>query len=56
MTLTKESQGPQKDKTSIQHRVIRRILEGEFGTWDIVFDGDGPGEVADISALRRIRR
>jgi len=49
----KESQGPEKDATSIQHHTIRRILKGEFGAWDIVFDGDGKGEVADIVALRR---
>ncbi len=51
--LTKESQGPQKDTKSIQHHNLRRIIAGEFGEWDIIFDGDGKGEVADIVALRR---
>lgn len=52
--LKNESQGPEKDATSIQHYTLRRILEREFGTWEIVFDGDGKGEVADIVALRRV--
>jgi superfamily II DNA or RNA helicase len=51
--LRKESQGPQRDPTSIQHHIIQRILGDEFGPWEIVFDGDGKGEVADIVALRR---
>jgi hypothetical protein len=51
--LKKESQGPEKDATSIQRHTLERILGGEFGAWEIVFDGDGKGEVADIVALRR---
>jgi hypothetical protein len=51
--LTKESQGPEKDAASIQHHALRRIIAGEFGNWDVIFDGDGKGEVADIVALRR---
>lgn len=51
--LRKETQGPEKDRSSIQHRMISRIVAGDFGPWDIVFDGDGKGEVADIVALRR---
>jgi hypothetical protein len=51
--LRKESQGPQRDRASIQRYAIDRILKGEFGKWDIVFDGDGKGEVADIVALHR---
>jgi hypothetical protein len=53
VNLKKETQGPEKDKSSIQRRVIERILAGEFGKWDVVFDGDGKGEVADVVALRR---
>jgi superfamily II DNA or RNA helicase len=53
VNLRKESQGPEKDATSIQHYVLQRILKGDFGAWDILFDGDGKGEVADIVALRR---
>lgn len=51
--LRKESQGEEKDATSIQHHTIQRIGKGAFGSWDIVFDGDGKGEVADIVALHR---
>lgn len=54
INLKKESQGPEKDRTSIQHRVIERVLAGEFGAWDVVFDGDGKGEVADVVALKRM--
>jgi hypothetical protein len=51
--LTRESQGPQRDTASIQYHTLQRIMGGEFGKWDVVFDGDGKGEVADIVALRR---
>jgi hypothetical protein len=51
--LRKESQGEEKDATSIQHHTLQQIDKGEFGSWDIVFDGDGRGEVADIVALHR---
>jgi superfamily II DNA or RNA helicase len=51
--LRKESQGPEKDPASIQHHALQRIVKGAFGAWDIVFDGDGKGEVADIVAFRR---
>lgn len=53
VNLRKESQGPEKAADSIQRRVIERIAEGAFGEFDIIFDGDGTGEVADIVALRR---
>lgn len=52
VNLRKESQGPEKASDSIQRHVIERILDGTFGAYDVVFDGDGPGEVADIVALR----
>jgi superfamily II DNA or RNA helicase len=51
--LKKESQGPEKNATSIQRRVIDRVLAGDFGKPDVVFDGDGSGEVADVVALAR---
>lgn len=54
INLRKESQGPEKAADSIQRRVIERILGGAFGEFDIVFDGDGTGEVADIVALKRV--
>ncbi|MGX1101524.1 superfamily II DNA or RNA helicase [Amorphus sp. MBR-141] len=52
--LRKESQGQDKSPDSIQRHVIERILAGEFGDFDVVFDGDGTGEVADIVGLVRI--
>lgn len=51
--LRMEAQGAVRDPRSIQHRVVQRILAGEFGEFELVFDDDGKGEVADIVALRR---
>jgi superfamily II DNA or RNA helicase len=48
-----ESQGPVRNTASIQWRVISKVLEGEFGDFDIVFDGDGKGEIADVVAIKR---
>jgi len=52
VNLRKESQGLAKDAESIQRRVIERIGAGAFGDFEIVFDGDGSGEVADLVALQ----
>jgi len=52
VNLRKESQGAGKDADSIQRRVIDRVLAGAFGDFEVVFDGDGSGEVADIVALQ----
>lgn len=51
INLKKESQGPNKEKDAVQYRVIEKLLAGQFGEFDIVFDGDGSGKVADIVAL-----
>ena len=51
--LRKESQGPEKEPKSIQYHVVKRILDGAFGAHDVVFDGDGSGEVADVVAISR---
>ncbi|MER5522495.1 hypothetical protein [Streptomyces sp. NPDC002763] len=48
--LHKESQGVDRDPTSIQARTIQHLL-GE-ADWDLVIDDDGAGEVADIVAAR----
>jgi len=48
--LRKESQGPTRDQTSIQARVIKYVMESE--DWDLVIDDDGSYEVADIVAIR----
>lgn len=46
-----ESQTDKKLDHSIQHRAIRDIL-AETDGWDVVIDDDGPGEIADIVAMR----
>lgn len=46
-----ESQTEKKLDNSIQHRVIRDLLEGTE-SWDVVIDDDGPGEIADVVAMR----
>ena len=46
-----ESQTGKKLAHSIQHRVIRDLLAERDG-WDVVIDDDGPGEIADIVAMR----
>lgn len=51
--ITKESQGEGKDPASIQRRVIDRVLKGEFGNSEIVFDDDGSGEIADVVAIEK---
>lgn len=48
--IRKESQGRDRDSTSIQARAIRLVRDE--ADWDIVLDDDGTGEVADIVALR----
>jgi superfamily II DNA or RNA helicase len=45
-----ESQGPDRDATSVQFRAIE-LLRAE-AEWDIVIDDDGPGETADIVLLK----
>ena len=49
--IGREAQGPQKDPASIQRRTIEHALSGEFGNFDVLFDGDGKGEVADVVGL-----
>ena len=51
--LRRESQGEEKDATSIQRRVIERVMAGDLGNFEVVFDDDGSGEVADVVALKQ---
>ena len=51
--IRKESQGEEKDASSIQRRVIDRIIAGEFGAFDAIFDDDGAGEIADIVMVKQ---
>jgi superfamily II DNA or RNA helicase len=48
--ITKESQGIERLPDSIQWAVIHRLLDD--GTFDVVFDDHGPGEIADVVAIR----
>jgi len=54
--IRRESQGEEKDPSSIQRQVIERILAGDLGPYDIVFDDDGSGEVADIVMIKETER
>lgn len=51
--LLKESQGVQPDikKDSIQYKVIQKQVEGDY---DIVYDDDNAGEIADVITLKLI--
>jgi hypothetical protein len=50
--ITKESQGPSRLQNTIQWSVIERLRSGK-AHYDMIFDGDGSGEVADVVAVRR---
>lgn len=50
-----ESQGPEKRRDTVQRRVIERLLNGGI-SYDIIFDDDGTGEVADVVGIRRSGR
>jgi superfamily II DNA or RNA helicase len=49
VNIKKESQGVDKDASSIQARVIREIKRRGYA---VIVDDDGKGEVADIVAIR----
>ena len=46
-----EAQGPEKRTDSVQRRVIETLL-AEGNAFDIIFDDDGAGEIADVVTLR----
>jgi hypothetical protein len=46
-----ESRGTAQVEDSIQSFIIRKLMEGG-GNYDVIFDDDGSGEVADIVAMR----
>ncbi|UGS36766.1 hypothetical protein DSM104329_03176 [Capillimicrobium parvum] len=49
--IRKESQGPERDPTSVQHRTAMELMsEAE---WELVIDDDGTGEIADLVLIRR---
>lgn len=49
--LRVESQGPERNPSSIQHRAIATFAAD--GEWEVVVDDDGPGELADAVFMRR---
>ncbi|QYK56462.1 MAG: DEAD/DEAH box helicase family protein [Fimbriimonadaceae bacterium] len=49
--LKKESQGTARAADSIQYRAIQEFLSDN--SWEVIFDDDGPQEVADIVCLKR---
>lgn len=48
--INKESQGLNKEKDSIQYRVIQELLKDN--DYEIIFDDDNAGEIADIVAIK----
>jgi superfamily II DNA or RNA helicase len=48
--LQKESQGINKDSDSIQARAVAEVAASN--DWRVVIDDDGPGEIADVVAIR----
>ncbi|MBB4508076.1 DEAD/DEAH box helicase [Rhizobium leguminosarum] len=50
--ITKESQGPTRQSGTIQFATIARLMTATQ-PYDLIFDGDTSGEVADIVAIRR---
>jgi len=51
INIQRESQGPDRDPTSVQYRTIE-ALSAE-ADWEVVLDDDGTGELADVALLRR---
>ncbi len=51
VNIRKESWGTERDVNTVQGRML---AETTLGQWDVVVDDDGPGEVADIVALRQV--
>jgi superfamily II DNA or RNA helicase len=50
VNIRKESQGSQRDASSVQARTIEHVLAQR--DWDVVVDDDGPGEIADVVAIK----
>jgi hypothetical protein len=50
--ITQESQGPQRRPGTVQFRTIEQ-LKAVKPPYDLIFDGDTSGEVADVVAIRR---
>lgn len=50
--ITKEAQGIEKATDSVQFKVIQSLLVQD--QYDVVFDDDGSGEIADVVAIRAV--
>jgi superfamily II DNA or RNA helicase len=50
--IKRESQGAERDPTTVQYRAIE-VLKDQ-ANWEIVLDDDGVGELADIVLMKRI--
>ncbi|MGD9803310.1 MAG: hypothetical protein AB7E81_03445 [Hyphomicrobiaceae bacterium] len=55
MNIRKESQGTSRAVDSIQRFVVEK-LKASAAPYDIIFDDDGAGEVADVVAIRQSGR
>jgi superfamily II DNA or RNA helicase len=51
VNIRKESQGSSRLSHTVQYRVIERI-RASGARWDVLFDDDDAGEVADVVAIR----
>ena len=51
VNIRKESWGATRDRHTVQGRMAEIT---ESGDWDLIIDDDGPGEIADLVALREI--
>jgi hypothetical protein len=49
--ITRESQGPARDQTTVQARAAAHLIS--LGPWDVLLDDDGTGEIADLVAMRQ---
>jgi len=47
--IRKESQGTDRDKQSIQYRVIQKLISAD--QFSVIFDDDGAGEIADVVSI-----
>lgn len=51
INITSESQGIEKKSNSIQYKMISEIKKQKF--YDVIFDDDGSGELADIVCIKQ---
>ena len=54
VNISRESQTNEKLKDSIQYHIIEKLKKEN--KYDIIFDDDGSGEIADIVTLKRRRK